>query len=558
MKVGFCCGDNIQMMKVIKQRWIAYLLLGLFLFVAAYRYARPVNKVLDIGFNDETRYLNEGVYLREENLHTLRAPLYAVWYAGLARVERDPLALYDLNLRLQIILLPMVLFAALLLSRVPPFWAFLIGWGWLLTDANLEPWPRVSAFAWIMLMLGIGLYQRFRASFKGWGFLLTAVGLSMYARPEMMLPFALLAVTAIWAVEKRQRKALLIWLGALILLLVALFGSPNEPGRLFEAFGQHFAFRWHKQYVTEGLLWNHWQEALDKAFGAPVNSFRDVLQANPWLVEKHILANLRDVPKQWGKLLFSHTPYLFKHHSLWEGILWIFIAVLGGGIGLWRRKDDKAFWKSQAFTFWVLGVLALPSLGSVLLIYPREHYLLGPTLLIWYAWALIVFGKTDDKSQGFLLGRIPSRQLYVLGGAVAVLLTATTPLVTEHFGFSPILDVRQTLVTLRVLQKEEGIKFVAVPGDVWGDHNVEVYFPNMNFLLIDPSPSSLLAKGLPNTQVIVLDNGNVWLKVMKDRDLLREFQHEGWFVLCTSRKPYLVLTRVMPTTPIPMKLCNIQ
>ncbi len=531
--------------------------MGLLLLAAAYRYARPVDKVLDIGFDDETFYLNNGLHLTEENLHTLRAPLYAVWYAALAHVDHDPLSLYDLNLRLQIILLPLVLFIALLLSRISSFWAFLLGWGWLITDANLEPWPRVSAFAWIILLLGIGLYQHFRKSLKGWFFLLTAVGLSMYARPEMMVPFVLLTAMGIWKAKKRERKRLVAWVSVLLLFLIYLFGSPNEPGRLFEAFGQHFAFRWQTQYTVGGSPWNHWQDVLNQAFKTQANSFSSVLGANPSLFAAHLWANVHDVPKQWAKLLFSHTPYLFRNHSLWDGILWMVTGVLLGTISLWCKRKDRVFWESYGFTFLILGILALPSVGSVVLIYPRQHYLLGPTLLMWYGWGIIVFGEANKRLHNFVVKGLRSQQVYVIGGLVAVFLTATTPRITAHFGFSPILDVRQTLVTLRALQSDRGITNAAVPREVWGNRNVQVYLPHMHFLFIDPSPSAL-AKGLPKTQVIVLDNGNVWLNTSKGRALLEKAQRDGWFILCTSRKPYLILTRVTPTRAIPMTLCKVK
>ena len=518
------------------------------LAVAGWHYAAPIDKVLDIGFADETLYLREGLNLSWYGLHTMRAPLYALWYRGLALFVHDPMALYDLNLRLQIILLPLILFLSLVWAGLSPAAAFVMAWAWLLTDANLEPWPRVNAFAWILLLLGIGWQRRFSTSWKGWAGLLILTGLSMYARPEIMLPFALLIALAVWHRRHHKRDLRNIIASVLLFSILAgiLFSSPNEKNRLFEAFGQHFAFRWKTEYLPNGTPWNHWRTAIDKAFGPNVHTVAGLFQANPQKVFDHIQANATDAVPRWGKLLFSHTPYIFKHHSLWEGIAW---ALFFAGLAIWqawRKRQQKDFWKDYGLLLLVEAILALPIVGSVLFIYPRLHYLLGLTLLVWFAWAVLVFTPQQQHPSS------PShRQVWAII-AVAALLTATTPPATEHFGYHPILGIRESLVTLRVLH-QEGMDMVGVPPEA-RETDMEVYLPEVRHIPLDSTTFS--PQTFPQLDAVVFFSGQQWLNDDAHRKRLIKWSQEGWHALCSTRRFYIVLTRIPPPmNKIPMQPC---
>ncbi len=533
-----------------KRNFLLPLILLVLLVAAGWRYAAPIDKVLDIGFADETLYLREGLHLSWHGLHTMRAPLYALWYRGLALFVHDPMALYDLNLRLQIILLPLSLFLALIWAGLPPAAAFVVAWAWLLTDANLEPWPRVSAFAWILLLAGIGWQRRFPENWKGWTGLLILTGLSMYARPEMMLAFALLIALAVW--QRRRHKAALrkVVAGVLLFGLLAgvLFGSPNEKNRLFEAFGQHFAFRWQKEYLPNGTPWNHWRAAIDKAFGPNVHTVAGLFRANPQKVFAHIHANAVDAVSRWGKLLFSHTPYILKRHSLWEGILW---ALLFAGLAVWqawRKRRQKDFWKGYGLLLLMETALALPIIGSVLFIYPRLHYLLGLTLLVWFAWAVLVFAPPNRLAA--MPSPSPRRFWTVI--AMAALLTATTPPATEHFGYQPILETRESLLTLRALQ-QEGVDMVGVPPET-RKNDMDVYLPEQKHIPVDPATFS--PQAFPQMDAMMFSKGQQWLNDAAYRKRMMVWAREGWQSLCSTRRFYIVLTRIPPPAgSVPMQPC---
>ncbi|HEY58915.1 MAG TPA: hypothetical protein G4O04_10375, partial [Anaerolineae bacterium] len=414
-------------------RWLPFVY-ALLLLWAGVHYAARIDQALDVGFADETHYLDQGLRLTFENMRTFRAPLYGVWYKALSLIEDDPMALYDVNLRVQVVLLPIALFWALWASGVPPWAAFLLGWAWLLGDANLEPWPRVSAFVWILILGGLGVFMRLKRDWRGWVVLLGSVGLSMYARPEMMLAFGLLLVWAFWRVPRTERRALLIGLGILSVLMGLTFGSPYEPGRLFGAFGQHFAFRWKDRYLPNGLPWNYWEEVLQTAFGPEVHSLADVIRANPRLVVEHIAANAKDTLWRLGKMFFSHTPYVFKKRPFIEGVLWLSVGLLG--LGWWWRSRRQVDWRHYRDFGVGVGILALPSATSTVFIYPRYHYLLGLAVLGWYLWGVMVLGSLSRKIEQ----TFPRSSWAWKGGlAISVLLSLTTPSVVSHFGFRPLL-----------------------------------------------------------------------------------------------------------------------
>ncbi len=514
--------------------WL-YLLLLLW---AGLRYTAQVDQVLDIGFSDETRYLSHGLRLTFADLHTVRAPLYAVWYKGLAQVADDPLTLYDLNLRAQMVLLPVALFGALVAADVPPWGAFALGWAWLLGDANLEPWPRVSAFAWLVVLEGLAAFAYLKQGRRGWLVLLGSVLLSMYARPEMGLALAVLLGLAWRRVQPGERKGM--WGGLLLLALagVALFGSPFEPGRFLAAFGQHFAFRWRAEYLPNGSPWSDWGQALANAFGPDTHTFFDLLRANPQAIAAHVAANVGDIPRRWGKLLLSHTPWLFPDHPKWGALLWGFVGL--AGLIRWLQRDKRVWWARYGEVSVAAVALALPALLGAVVIYPRYHYLLGLTVMAWYLWGMMALGRTA-----------PAPRPWAWGPVVAVVLTLTTPPITAHFGYRPPLEVRVTLLTLRQLE-QAGAEVAAVPAG-WNEGNADVYLPEMT--LRRPETWTFQAVVALGADVAVIPNGRQRLNAPDFQAELRQWQAQGWRAFCTPRRQYLILTRILPRAPLPVQPC---
>ena len=313
---------------------------------------------------------------------------------------------------------------------------------------------------------------------------------------------------------------------------------------MFEAFGQHFAFRWREEFLPNGTPWNRWHIAIARAFGPEVDSVLDLFRTQPQRVFAHMAANARDAVPRLAKLLFSHTPYVFKKRPLWEGMLWAGVfAALALWQG-WHKLRHPRFRKDYVSLLLVEVILALPIVGSVLFIYPRMHYLLGVTLLLWFAWAVLVLGHTEKAKANV------HRRAFGVGLALAVFLTATTPPSTAHFGYRPILDVRETLLTLRAL-RAAGMDVVGVPPELW-ENAIAIYVPGVEHAPV--SLEDLSPKASLQIDAVVALAGRQ-LRQESFRQRIMAWEEAGWQALCSTRGFYLVLTRIAAPPDVPMQPC---
>jgi len=541
--------------------WAGDGLYGVLLLVAGLRALTALEQVFDIGLFDETRYLMRGLHLHWADLpHLYRAPLYAVWYAALARLEPDPLALYDLNLRVQALLLPLLFYALLRGMKWPRPAAFVLAWFFLLSDANLLPWPRASSFAWLVLLAGLGLYLRLADGLTARAVLLTALWLSAFARPEMLLAFGLSLAEMGWFLWRRRPprprvRRSIIGLAALAGLTIALMGSPlREGGRLKAAFLQHFAYRWNAHYGMSGGTWSRWRETGERVFGTDDSLMRLIL-GNPDAFARHVATNLAEAGPKAAMLMFFHAPLSGPvwTEGLLAALLWLGLAVGGG----WRGG------RPARRLVWAAAVLSLPGLASALVIYPRRHYLLGPVLMLWLVWTATVRGglaRRTAKAHGpGLTGG--------LGLALALALVTLTPRVDARFpcpveaprlAGAPLpryqqwlcrtTDTRQAIVALREAAAQRPTLTVAIDPNFW-DENLEVYLPP-TVQRTHPAPGTPEKLRILPVDGIVLPYGRPWLDREPYRAALRDVARQGGTVVCTSGRPWILAFRVPVSVPL--------
>ena len=83
----------------------------LVLLAVGWKYTRGLESVLDIGLYDESNYLHSGHSLLDIGFPSPgAAPLYAVWYFLLSKLQSDRVELYYLNYRVLTILVPIALY----------------------------------------------------------------------------------------------------------------------------------------------------------------------------------------------------------------------------------------------------------------------------------------------------------------------------------------------------------------------------------------------------------------------------------------------------------------
>ncbi len=522
-----------------------------FLFLAAWRYSAPVAQYVDIGLFDETRYLLQGLQLDTTPLRdAFRSPLYALWYAGLSRFVQDPLALYDLNYLIQLIALPLLVYWALT-AYASPLWAFLVAWVVLLSDLNLEPWPRVSAFAWMILLLGLGLAWRVQRPWIRAAVITGSAWLASYVRPEFMLAAGLFFLGYILSWQRRKAvPALFPYLGTMAALggiTLLWMGSPHtEPGRAFSAFGQHFMYRWHDDFNLP-QDWSHWSPVIEAAFGPQVDSLLDALLANPQRFLQHILANLRDNFLYAPGLVLAHTP-VFLERSRQEAWVWLGLWVGMSAISLIHMARKRISPRSWGTWIGPLTVLTLPSLLSIAIIYPRGHYQLGFYLPLFLIWALIVHHVWHPwKPQTLWYGP--------WGWVVALFLVFITPPLTKRASTPPPQETRRLIETLRLLTAQEPRAWsLVVPFHYW-HRNLEVYLPSrIHPILADINTPEQL-QGYRGKDFILLPWGQRLLHQAREQGLLETFPQDH--ILCTPQGTWVLLVQRTPPRPdsLPMDLC---
>ncbi len=553
-----------------RQTWLAGLSeigFGALLVAAGLRVLSHLEASFDIGLFDETRYLLRGWRLEWADLpHLYRAPLYAVWYALLARRWPDPLLLHDGNFRLQVLLLPLEVYGLLRVVGWPRGGAFVVAWFFLVSDANLVVWPRVASFAWLLLLPALAVALRWRHPQARRGVLLLATWLTVYARPEMLLAVALLLAEAGFTAWRTRREATRSWLrwarGGLLVgaLSLAVLGSPlREQGRLKAAFLQHVAYRLHTQYGRSGGAWDRWREVGQEVFGTDASLWQAITH-NPAAFRRHLQDNGRELLPKAGLLMFGHVPLLCSvwNAALLAALLWL-LTLIGGT--WWRRRHGLPWPRPRPAWGWALA-LALPGLGSAVLIYPRRHYLLGAVLMLWLAWAawLAPWWQVRRSARHANLG-IVAGWVLALGLVVYTQpLAARFPCPAEppRLGSWTLprsrqwlcrrVDVRPAILALRRAAAQRGPLRLAIDRNFW-DENLEVYLPaQVEWAYPAPrAPEKLLI--LP-ADVIVEVAGPPWLNQPARRAALQTLRAQGGSVYCTPGTPWILIFRQATTVPL--------
>lgn len=336
---------------------------------------------LDIGLYDETAYLQRGAAIDTEGLPTAdMAPLYSLWYRFLQVFITDPVQRYFTNYGLLMALLPFSLFLLLRTLGTSLTANLSTGVIILLSTLNILNWPRVSVFALIILIAGLLLFLRSTVRDRGWAWLFIASTLTVFIRPEFAL--SLVGLGVLWGIDIVQRRQLHdhfepATLGVGLLFAVLLFiilGNPFGNGRSMVAFGQHYALNWTEANHSELDPWTNWEGISERDLGT-TSSIPQALSNAPDRVLWHI-----------GQNLGSSVPALVRMYmpagARPDRIAWLLMAGLFGLL-MWRawsgRKDASG---TGPWITLPTVAICLPALLSVVLINPRQHYLIFPAVLL--------------------------------------------------------------------------------------------------------------------------------------------------------------------------------
>ncbi|MFC5409943.1 hypothetical protein ACFPMF_11535 [Larkinella bovis] len=457
----------------------------------------------DVAFGDEMTYLASGLtYTFPPDPYLAQwGSLYAAWLRFLQVFAPDTLDLFYLNWRLLIILSGGLLFLYLYLRKSGFAVSLFCALCFQFSALNVLLDPRISAFTLCLMLAGLGLIQA-----RNWSarqvLLLTAVTalVCAYVRPEFYVSMfiALGVAVGTFLLPKLRRnekwpRALAEMAGVVVLVVLMrfLFGNPlaqDDQGsnRSFQAFVQHFSINyntWHNRPVDIPIIDQF--KLIEEVFGPDVKSLRDAFRAHPDLVVRHFWTNIANTTKAEFRVLgslFFETPLKNLNSPYRKWILAGLLAVVVFGLidlrGTFRQLRTKRIrLTSRELAFLVL---LLPSLGSVVLVFPRTHY------LYFHAIALVTMAA-------FLLKNIqwrPRQSPVWLGGLASLMMSwvvfqtvqqqkevQPTP-VADNIRFIRSLALKGTVSTL---EREWYRVFLYGPGQQPRWVQVESYPENTDF-----------------------------------------------------------------------------
>ena len=368
--------------------------------------------IWDISLWDESTYLSNGIYFWDPSRmsHHESSPLYSYFYKVLGHVVGDPQKLFQLmgllvsaGATISIFLCVLLLSRNLLLATAIFTILIFANFGMVI--------PRLVYAAVILLMIGSSVAFSLKLTpARATALTLTAY-LTAYIRPEFALAFYILAsIAAIsWTYSIINFKInggflssysldVAVSTGCLIIiaLLMGAWSIPTIRGdeRALMAFGQHYALYWNSLHQPGSDAYLNWQALLAKDFPGAESE----------------LDALMKYPKEMLGFLFGNISTLFKmalqqSKSLVTkdaGFFVILLSVVAYTLRPRPRRkpigSKSPLYLNHAVDSLLCLALASPVLISIILIYPRQHYLIVLVALLSLYLSLIAKNPAPNYS----------------------------------------------------------------------------------------------------------------------------------------------------------------
>lgn len=365
---------------MIKKEQLFDIGLLVLLVIAALHFVWGMGNALDIELFDESFTLHSGIRLCLDGFPAAsESPLYSLWYYGLHVLQPDTIKLFYVNSQIVTVLPPLLLFVLLRKYAVNAFIAFLIAYVFLLMVGNAYAIPRIGQFALVLMLLSLIGLRFFNDKVRAYTFVAICALVMAFVRPEYFISYSIFMV--LWMMEyvKSFKQASVYGYEALAIVLfpiglITYFGFPLAGGRSFFAFAQHFALHWTQWTHSTLDPWTHWSEIFGQNF-CQATSVIGALRCDPVLFFQHIIVNLLNI---FPRLIFLSLPATY----FWG------LIIVNGVIGLVLVMLLAVFIRHlfQQKTQVLQNILAnknvliasavflLPVFISLILIYPRNHY----------------------------------------------------------------------------------------------------------------------------------------------------------------------------------------
>jgi len=355
-----------------------------------------VTNLLEIVFADESVSLFKGYEFKASFLFR-DGFVYHLWYKFLSFFISDAIYLYCYNYVTLIVLNAILLYVLLRKIGRGPFFSFLFSTIFLISSINVFTWPFVTRFVVSIILLTIILVLSVKKNRTKYMVVLVGLSLLVYVRPEFTLSLILFSVVSLIllgyryykSVEKRRGYLFLFIFTLLLSVFVVVLKNPASHQRSIIAFGQHYLNNLRQWETNEGKPWkgSQWREAMIAKFKTDQSLFTAFFN-NPSEMIKHVWTNVKRIPY---KTLYAHYPFTLTSYSRLVKILikWVVIGLYL--ISLFnfirhiraRYKENRGNFFSifctdmddKLFYFFIL-ILLVPSVISISMIFPRDHYIL--------------------------------------------------------------------------------------------------------------------------------------------------------------------------------------
>ncbi|MBW4478114.1 MAG: hypothetical protein KME54_14910 [Tolypothrix brevis GSE-NOS-MK-07-07A] len=410
----------------------------------------------DIGLWDESIYLNNGVKAFESPLSSFRAPIYCLWYYLISLFENDKINLYFLNYKILVLLTTLILYLYLRRLQISPLLATTFSFLYLVSPIP-HVWPRPTHFALFVLLLFL-IIASFSKSRLGY-YCVVALGILTlsYARSEYLLAFIVFCTLSVLSIVKNINREVIripsfgtqIFLFLIISsLLFFIFGSPSAGSDSFFAFGQHFSLNWVSWNHSEIVPWTNWISIIESVFGK-VTSPYEALMSNPHEFFRHIFSNSLGYIQNLIFLFLLNFPNFSPIVNKFLRYLEVLLFALAIIYLIWKwkialRQCDKKILSDLIIVFISISIAVLP---TVLLIYPRNHYLiiqlvLGITIIVY------LFSNSIPKNKIKKIGLIKALIICFL-----LFIVTPTYLPASNSASTPILNVIRFMNKLDIKDK---------------------------------------------------------------------------------------------------------
>lgn len=384
-------------------------------------FLKDVHFFKDIICWDESFYLFTGINIPQKVTKTW-GPFYGAWYLILAIwqkvfTEIDLVKLYFLNFKMLTITVPILLFVFLKLKKVTPLAAFFLACGYFISSINLETWPHISHYCFMVLLAGLIISHFFKSYMIKWLIIIVSVFMMTYARPELYLSFLILSAIFIgWLFTKRFKFKTSEWVffSLAILFIAALHlkmgssmnsgGESNpEDGHIARdvfAFGQHFVLNYFEWNNINEESWLAWKPYFRENFEIKSGIISTGL-SNSSLFFKHVGSNIQNFIYN----IFDDISTIILYNKIIGMAFWLKMVICGALITAWlilgegiKKVYKRIISSEHGFLLLVFFVFAIPSFAASVLIYPRDHYI---TLQMPFYMSLIAFVFFTEKFIGF-------------------------------------------------------------------------------------------------------------------------------------------------------------